>query len=96
MVKATVRAGDERLVLVTSFHHVGRELSGIMEATCFARFESFEDSDDREYVSQDFRICALEPFVFTYKTGEAQIAAAFERWLDAAVAVAFKDFGDRL
>jgi len=95
-VKASVRANEERLVLVTSFHHVGRELSGIMEATCFARLESFEDSDDREYVSHDFRICAVEPFVFTYKTSESQITAAFERWLDAAIAVAFKEFGDRL
>lgn len=95
-VKAAARADEERLVLVTSFHHVGRELSGVMEATCFARLESFEDSDDREYVSQDFRICSVEPFVFTYKTNETEIAAAFERWLDASIAVAFKEFGDRL
>jgi Fic family protein len=95
-VKASARANEERLVFVASFHHVGRELSGIMEATCFAHLESYEDSDDRDHVSQDFRICAVEPFVFTYKTKEQEIAAAFERWLDAAVAVAFKEFGDRL
>jgi hypothetical protein len=71
-------------------------VSGIMEATCFARLESFEDSDDREYISQDFRSCAVDPFVFTYKTNERDIADAFERWLDAAIAVAFKEFGDRI
>jgi Fic family protein len=95
-VKAAVRVDRERLVFVTSFHHVGRELSGIMEATAFARLESFEDSDDREYASQDFFVCSLEPFVFTYKTSEQDIADAFRRWLDAAIAVAFKTYGDRL
>jgi Fic family protein len=95
-VKASVRVGRERLVFVTSFHHVGRELSGIMEATAFSRLESFEDSDDREYASQDFFVCSLEPFVFTYKTSEHDIVDAFGRWLDAAIAVAFKEYGDRL
>ena len=36
-VKASMRVAQERLVFVASFHHVGRELSGIMEATSFAR-----------------------------------------------------------
>jgi Fic family protein len=88
-VKASVRVDRERLVFVTSFHHVGRELSGIMEATAFSRLESYEDSDDREYASQDFFVCSLEPFVFTYKTNEQDIVDSFSRWLDAAIAVAF-------
>ena len=45
-IKASFRVERERLVFVASFHHVGRELSGIMEATAFARLESFEHSDD--------------------------------------------------
>jgi hypothetical protein len=95
-LKATMRVARERLVFVTSFHHVGRDLSGIMEATAFAKLESFEDSEDREYVSQEFFVCCLEPFVFTYKTKEEDIADAFARWLDAALAVAIKEYGDRL
>ena len=95
-VKATMRVGRERLVFVTSFHHVGRELSGVMEATSFAQLETFENSEDRECVSQDFFLCALDPFVFTYRTSEEDIADAFFRWLDAALAVALKEFGDRL
>jgi Fic family protein len=95
-VKASIRVERERLIFVTSFHHVGRELSGIMEATAFAKLESFEDSEDRAYASQDFFLCSLEPFVFTYKTGEQEIAESFARWLDAALAVAFKEYGDRL
>lgn len=95
-VKASICVDRERLIFVTSFHHVGRELSGIMEATAFAKLESFEGSEDREYVSQDFFLCSVEPFVFTYKTSELEIEEFFVRWLDAAVAVAFKEYGDRL
>ena len=95
-VRASIRVEDERLIFVTSFHHVGRELSGIMEATAFARLQSYENSEDREYAASDFSPCSLEPFVFTYKTEEAEIADAFSRWLDAAAAIAFKNYGDRL
>ncbi|HZC67907.1 MAG TPA: hypothetical protein VE201_04740, partial [Nitrospirales bacterium] len=95
-VKASVRVDRERLVFVTSFHHVGRELSGIMEVTSFARLESFEDSDDRDSVSDEFSPCSMEPFVITWKTSEADVVDAFDRWLDAALAVALKVFGDRL
>ena len=95
-VKASIRANDERLVFVTSFHHVGRELSGIMEATAFRQLESFENSDDRERVSQDFSLCSLEPFVFTYQTREADILQSFNRWLDAALAIAIQEFGERV
>jgi Fic family protein len=95
-LKASIRVARERLVFVTSFHHVGRDLSGIMEATCFARLESYENSDDREYAAERFFVCSLEPFVFTFKTDVKVIAEAFERWLDAALAVAIKEYGDRL
>lgn len=95
-VKASLRVARERLVFVTSFHHVGRELSGIMEATSFAQLESYEDSDDREYAAQAFFVCSVEPFVFSNRTNEIEITQAFARWLDAAIAVAFKEYGDRL
>lgn len=95
-VKASMRVRNERLVLVTSIHHVGRELSGIMEVTAFSRIETFEDSDDRQSVSEDFTLCSLEPFVITFRTKEEDIETSFENWLDAAIAVAIKEFGDRL
>jgi hypothetical protein len=95
-VKAAIRVGNERLVFVTSFHHIGRELSGIMEATAFSQLESYEDSEDRESVSQAFSVCSLEPFVFTDNTNAQEIADSFARWLDSALAVALKEYGDRL
>ena len=52
--EASIRAARERLVFVVSFHHVGRELSGIMEATAFSRLESYEYSEDRESVDEKF------------------------------------------
>lgn len=95
-IKASIRAGRERLVFVISFHHVGRELTGIMEATAFSRLESYEDSEDRESVNESFSVCSVEPFVFTHQTEALKIADAFSRWLDVSLAVALKDYGDRL
>jgi hypothetical protein len=67
-----------------------------MEATAFSKLESYEDSEDRESVSERFSLCSVEPFVFTYKTKSNEIADTFDRWLDAALAIAFKEYGDRL
>jgi len=58
--------------------------------------ESYEDSEDRESVSERFSLCSVEPFVFTYNTKLEEIEDAFARWLDAALAVALKEYGDRL
>lgn len=95
-VQASIRVKTERLKFVTSFHHVGRELSGIMEATAFRKLESFEDSEDRQSVSKEFSLCSLQPFVFTYNSKEQEISDAFARWLDGALAMAVKEYGDRL
>ena len=95
-LKASVCVERERLVFVTSFHHVGRDLSGIMEATAFARLESYENSEDRDVVSQEFHVCSMEPFVFTHRTSEKEIEDSFLRWLDTALAIAIKEYGDRL
>jgi Fic family protein len=95
-IKGSVRAARERLVFVISFHHVGRELTGIMEATAFSKLESYEDSEDRQSVDERFFVCSIEPFVFTHQTVASQITDAFNRWLDQALAVAVKEYGDRL
>ncbi len=95
-IKGSIRAARERLVFVISFHHVGRELTGIMEATAFSRLESYEDSEDRESVDERFFVCSMEPFVFTHRTDANEIRDAFNHWLDQALAVAVKEYGDRL
>jgi Fic family protein len=95
-LKSSFRLQRERLVFVVSFHHVGRDLTGIIEVTTFARLETFEESDDRESISEGFTPCSLEPFVITWQTQESEIRDSFNRWLDSALAVAIKEFGDRL
>jgi hypothetical protein len=67
-----------------------------MEATAFSKLESYEGSEDRESVSERFSLCSVEPFVFTHKTKVNEIEDAFSKWLDAALAVAVKEYGDRL
>ncbi len=88
-VKGSLTIPGDQLTFVTSFHHVGRELNGIMEATAFAEFDRFVETSD-------VHVCSSEPFVFTYRTDLGGIEKAFDLWLDAALAVAFKEFGDRL
>lgn len=95
-VKGAFRAGRERLVFVASFHHVGRELSGVMEATAFAQFESFETSEDPQSKSVEFAPCSRAPFVFAYETRADDVADYFAEWLDHALAVAMDDWGRRL
>jgi len=41
-------------------------------------------------------LCSVEPFVFTHQTNTAEIKDAFSRWLDRALAIAIKEYGDRL
>lgn len=94
--KATIRVETERLLFVVSFHHVGRELTGVMEVTAFARLESYQDSDDRDVSSKEYFPCTLDPFVIAWNTDAEKIRASYERWLDAAIAVAIKEFGERL
>jgi len=95
-VKAAIRTPEERLVFVASFHHVGRELTGVMEATAFARIEEVDLSEERGAKTRDFILASIEPFAFTYQSSLADIEPSFLRWLDASVAVAMKEFGDRI
>jgi hypothetical protein len=54
-----------------------------------------EDAEDRESVSERFSLCSVEPFVFTHRTKVNEIAEPFSKWLDASLAVAVKEYGDR-
>ncbi len=95
-IKAAIRAVNIRLVFVTSFHHIGRELSGVMEVTSFGWLEYFEEQNDRAAASEQYFVCSLEPFVITWNTEENKILASYQKWLDAALAVAVKEWSDRM
>jgi fido (protein-threonine AMPylation protein) len=94
--KASVRISRDRFVFVVSFHHVGRYLSGVMEATAFAKLENIVDAGEEADTSENFVICAKDPFVFTHTTNTATIEHSFGRWLDAAFAIGLAEFGDRI
>jgi Fic family protein len=95
-VEAVVGFGTDRLVFVVSLHHVGRELSGIMEVTAFALLESHETEARHKALAQKYVSCTVEPFVITWNMQESQVMAAFRRWLDTTLAIAIREFGDRL
>jgi len=94
-VKATIRVRDLRLGFVMSLHHVGRDLSGVMEATAFGWLESSENAGDHALPKQFF-VSSVEPFVIAWNTSTLRVTSLFDEWLDRAMAIAFKEFGDRI
>jgi Fic family protein len=97
-VKGTIREKDTRLIFVVSLHHIGRELTGVMEASAFAQIETYDEANDSdsERVNEDLIPVSVEPFAITWKTGMRQIEDSFKRWLDQALGIALKEWGDRL
>jgi Fic family protein len=100
-VKAALRYEKIRMVFVMSFHHVGRELTGVIEGTAFTLLETFDeaeaDAEARgERVGQNRIPACVEPFIITWNTDAARVEPAFLRWLDHCLAIALKEWGDRL
>lgn len=95
-VKASIRVENVRLVFVSSLHHIGHELSGVMEGTAFAQLESFDNAASDHASARHYAVCSIEPFVIAWNTNVAEVMPLFDQWLDSALAVAFKEFGDRI
>lgn len=100
-VKAAIRYEKTRLVFVVSFHHIGRELTGVMETTAFLLLETFDEAEEDvlirgERVGSDVIPSCLEPFVITWTTEPQKVEAAFLGWLDRSLAIAIKEWGDKL
>lgn len=80
-----------RLVFIISLHHTGRELSGIMEATAFARVEHYPDSRSEETPDPGnhyFRDCTVNPFTFTWEDDLQAVAPRFMKWLEERLVLA--------
>jgi Fic family protein len=100
-VKAALRYEKTRLVFVVSFHHIGREVTGVMEVTAFLLLETFDEAEEDvpyrgERMGSDVIPSCLEPFVITWTTEAEKVEAAFLRWLDQSLAIAMKEWGDKL
>ena len=100
-VKANFRYNDVRLVFVLSFHHIGRQLTGVMEGTSFALLETYDEAEEvndpgRERVGRKVIPTYVEPFVVTWSTSTDVVKPAFDRWLDTCIAIALKEWGDQV
>ena len=91
-------AGYPRLVFVISLHHVGRALTGIMEATSFALITHYPDESPSELPPsrRDFHDCTISPFTFTnYESYEA-IRPRFTRWVEEHLTIGLTKWGEYL
>lgn len=82
------------LTFVVSFHHVGQELSGVMEVTAFAEI-SYPTSDEELSKSNQVK-CMDRPFTITYKDDPDSLRTRLVDWVSEAFAVAVKQWGDIL
>jgi hypothetical protein len=104
-------SGDEIpwLTFVISFHHIGQELSGVMEVTSFAEI-SYPRSEETSVVTDSgisgysgysgkpgFRVrCMDKPFTMTYKDDPALIRSGLLDWANECFTLAVKSWGDVL
>jgi Fic family protein len=105
-VKASLRFERVRLVLVVSFHHIGKDLTGVMEVNSFALLETYDEAEadepdevvprESERVGRKIIPTSLEPFALTWTTSPDAVNPSFSRWLDASLAIALQEWGDRL
>ena len=78
------------LRFVVSLHHVGKELSGIMAATAFARIEYPRDFSENSEVagSRYFMDCTVSPVTFTPDSDTAAIALRLEDMVERGLGIA--------
>ena len=91
-------AGYPRLVFVISLHHVGRTLTGIMEATSFALITHYQDQLSGEFLAsqRDFHDCTISPFTFTNDDSSDAIEPRFTRWIEEHLTIALTKWGEYL
>lgn len=82
------------LTFVISFHHIGQELSGVMEVTTFAEIFYQATEDDPQHTSPVK--CMDKPFTITYKDDAATIRNSFFDWANECFTFAVKTWGDVL
>ena len=82
------------MTFVVSFHHVGQELSGVMEVTAFAEI-SYPTSDEELSKTNQIK-CMERPFTITYKDRADLLKAGLLDWASEAFAIAVMQWGDIL
>lgn len=93
-LRRSLQCQDSRLTFVVSWHHVGRELTGVMEVTSFGQI-SYQ-SEEANNLTKDFVSCMLNPFTFTWSDHFEGVSNRFQHWLNECFAIALQHWGDTL
>lgn len=82
------------LTFVISFHHIGEELSGVMEITAFAEI-LYPRTEENPSVTDEVK-CMDKPFTITYGDDDAAVRNGFLDWANECFTIAVKAWGDVL
>lgn len=88
-----------RLVFVTSLHHTGSRLTGIMAATAFALIEHYSDDITAESMvpgNPYFRDCTVNPFTFTWEDDVETVKPRLVKWSEECLSIALSYWGEFL
>lgn len=82
------------LTFVISLHHIGQELSGVIEITAFA--EIFYQPEGEDLGKTDDIKCMDKPFTITYRDNPDKIRNSFLHWASECFTLAVKSWGEVL
>lgn len=82
------------LTFVISFHHIGQELSGVMEITAFAEI-LYPRTEENPSATDEVK-CMDKPFTITYRDDDASVRNSFLDWANECFTIAVKAWGDVL
>jgi prophage maintenance system killer protein len=82
------------LTYVISFHHVGQELSGVMEITSFAEI-TYPRTEETEPITDQIK-CMLKTFTITHRDNADAVVNGFTEWTNECFTLAVKSWGDVL
>ncbi len=82
------------LTFVISFHHIGQELSGIIEVTAFAEI-LYPRTEETAAVTEEVG-CMDKPFTMTHKDDSALLLPRFLDWASECFTLAVKSWGNVL
>lgn len=82
------------LTFVISFHHIGEELSGVMEITSFAEI-LYPRTEETDAVTDEVK-CMDKPFTITYGDDDVAVRNGFLDWANECFTIAVKAWGDIL
>jgi hypothetical protein len=82
------------LTLIVSFHHIGEELSGVIEVTTFAEI-FYPATEENQAVTDEIK-CMDRPFTITYQDNPDLVRNRLLSWANESFILAVKSWGDIL